>query len=161
MTDPNIPATDPPDPPDPPDLLLERLRRIATDVDDPPELVLATARAALLTRQLDAELAELVMDSAVDELAAVRDAGGDVRLLSFEASTVSMELQVSESGAARVLHGLVRGHSGEVVVESAAQTQLLTVDPHGWFSVELPQGTVRLHLHDETGAAVTTSWVSI
>nr|MBA2309510.1 hypothetical protein [Pseudonocardiales bacterium] len=116
MTDPSTPPTDPPDP------VLERLRLIATEVDDPPELVFDAARAALLTRQLDAELAELVMDSAVDELAAVRDGGDDVRLLSFEASTVSMELQVSESGEARVLHGLVRGHGGEVVVESATQT---------------------------------------
>jgi len=155
MTDPSTPPTDPPDP------VLERLRLIATEVDDPPELVFDAARAALLTRQLDAELAELVMDSAVDELAAVRDGGDDVRLLSFEASMVSMELQVSESGEARVLHGLVRGHGGEVVVESATQTQPITVDPHGWFSVELPPGAVRMHLNDETGAAVTTSWVSI
>jgi hypothetical protein len=46
------------------DRLMERLRAIAELVDPPPEFVLDAARAALLTRRLDSELAELTGDSA-------------------------------------------------------------------------------------------------
>src|SRR5262249_46475986 len=57
--------------------LLERLRAICAEVDPVPDLVFQAARAAFTLRRLDAELAELVLDSA-DEPAgavAVRAAG--------------------------------------------------------------------------------------
>ena len=72
--------------------LLLRLGAIAAEVDPVPDLVLEAGRAAFLLRRLDAELAELVADSATDR-AGVR--GGDDRLLSFEAGETSLELQVT------------------------------------------------------------------
>ena len=44
--------------------LLERLRAICEEVDPTPDLVIEMARAAFSLRRLDAELAELVLDSA-------------------------------------------------------------------------------------------------
>ncbi|MFD0744362.1 hypothetical protein ACFQ1L_23015 [Phytohabitans flavus] len=46
------------------DALMAELRRIAAEVDPVPPSVIEAARAAIFTRHLDHELAELVADSA-------------------------------------------------------------------------------------------------
>lgn len=145
------------------DELVDRLRRIAAQVDPPPELVLETARAALTLRRLDAELADLVHDSA---LAAgpvlVRGADDSLRLLSFETSTVSVEVQVSETAGRRSLLGMVSGASGAVEVETAEGRRTVPLGPSGRFDVDdVPSGTVRLHLVADDGTPVSTSWVSL
>src|SRR5262249_7326628 len=79
--------------------LLERLRAICAEVDPVPDLVFQAARAAFTLRRLDAELAELVLDSADAPAGAVavRAAGpADIRMLSFTAGPLRVELQVTE-----------------------------------------------------------------
>jgi hypothetical protein len=146
------------------DVLMDRLRTAAATADPVPDLVLETARAALLTRRLDAELAQLVLDSATDDdrLVAVRGAGPDgVRMLSFRTDRVSIEVQVTETESGRSLLGVVTGASGDVEVETDAGTGRYPIDAVGRFSVpDLPPGVVRLHLTADDGTAVTSSWVS-
>jgi hypothetical protein len=146
------------------DLLEVRLRRLAQAADPVPELVLETARAAFTLRTLDAELAELVHDSAVDpDLVLVRGPGdADVRMLSFEHGSVAVDLQVSETAAGRELLGLVTGAAGDVEVEQAGGRTTVPLDDAGRFVVQgLATGPVRLHLHAEDGTAITTSWVTL
>jgi hypothetical protein len=145
------------------DLLEIRLRRLAQTADPVPELLLQSARAALTLRTLDAELAELVHDSAVDpELILVRGPGHDVRMLSFEYGTVAVDLQVSETSSGRELLGLVSGASGDVEVEQAGGRTTVPLDEAGRFVLSgLASGPVRLHLHAEDGTAITTSWVNL
>lgn len=146
------------------DLLEERLRRIAAVADPVPSLVLESARSAFLLRALDAELAELVHDSAVDpELVLVRGPGdNDVRMLSFEHGSVAVDLQVTETPAGRELLGLVSGAVGDVELERAGSRTAVPLDEAGRFVASgLPTGAVRLHLRAEDGTAVTTSWVTL
>lgn len=148
------------------DALMERLRAVAA-VDDPPPLVDALARAAFETRDLDAELAVLTADSAVDELALVRSTPtASPRMLSFETETVGVELQIDRTVDGVALRGLLSGTDptrAEVTLEAetADGRTRLDVDPHGWFqATALPDGPLRLRLTYRAGGVTTTPWIS-
>ena len=67
-----------------------RLRAVTGEADPVPSLVLDSARAAFTMRAVDAELAELVADSAYDDEGLLtRSVVSDVRMLSFECGTVT------------------------------------------------------------------------
>lgn len=144
------------------DELLERLRVIAGLIDGPPELVELNARAALSTRLLDHELAELLHDSNASPGVLVRGDDHRLRLLSFQTSSVTVELQLDVVAGLLSLRGQVTGAAGEVEVETTTDRRTTPIDTDGWFVAEhLPAGAVRLRLRAEDGTAVTTSWVSI
>ena len=147
------------------DPLFIRLQAVAEQADPVPEFVFEAARAAFLLRRLDAQLAELVLDSAVDSGAvlvrgsAIED---QTRLLSFETESVSVDIQVTTVDGSRSLLVLVRGASGEVGIETALGRSVAQIDEQGRFAVAgIPAGTVRLHLTADNGSPVTTSWVSL
>jgi len=145
--------------------LAERLRRIAAEADPVPNLVLESARAAIALRRLDAELAEIMHDSEVDEIGAVRgpadDAEGDVRLLSFEASGVSITAQISVSGAGRTLFGQVAGAEViEVSVQTPTERLPAEVGDAGTFRLDdVPTGPLRLIVTTAAGEVVG-DWVT-
>ena len=146
--------------------LAERLRRIAVEADPVPELVLASARAALSLRRLDAELARMVHDSDIDGLTSVRgaadDAHGDVRLLSFEAPGVSITAQISTSDAGRSLFGQVVGvEASAVSVQTPRGQQLAILADAGVFRLaDVPSGSVRL-IVTTPGGDVVGDWVTV
>jgi hypothetical protein len=129
-------------------------------VDPVPETVLDAGRAALLTRGLDAELAELLLDSSV-ESAQVRGDQLQVRLLSFQRGEVSLEVQLEYADDQVSLSGLVDGASGEVELElgNGGELRSLPIDDGGGFSVRLPRGAARFRLHTRGARVITTSWV--
>lgn len=149
------------------DQLLDRLRALAP-VDEPPALVDQLARAAFETRDLDAELAVLTADSAVDQLALVRAADGvlTARMLSFETDTVGIELEIDHAGATVAVRGLITGiDTGEsrpaLELETGSERTPLAVDPHGWFrAADIPVGMMRLRLSGVAGGPVATPWIS-
>ena len=156
----------PPEPGD--DELLAQLRRIAAEADPVPELVIQAARSAFGLRDLDARLAELVRDSAVDVPAtAVR--GGDRRMLSFEAGDVAVECEITERDLRRdilgqLVGGLAAGIDAEVAGTEVTSTQRVTVpvDERGRFSVrDLPAGPLRLRCRLADGTTVVTSWAAM
>ncbi len=140
------------------DALLDRLRAVGADADPVPELVVASARAAFTTRRLDAELAELVLDSA-EAHSSVRSAGADVRVLSFETGDVTVEVQVQDGPRGHELRGLVDGaQPTSVTIEIAAAAPLVvSVDEDGWFvAAPIPAGPLRLRIDRPP---VVTEWV--
>jgi hypothetical protein len=144
--------------------LFERLRLVIDEVDPMPESVLVNARAAFALRRLDAELAELVRDSAEEErggLIAVRGAG-DARLISFETGTVAVELQITERGSVRDLVAQISGVDiGRAEVETPT-SRYPTVVEDTLVSVDgIPAGHLRIHLHTAQGRDLVTSWVRI
>jgi hypothetical protein len=144
------------------DQLLARLREAAARVDPVPDLVLRHARAALATRDLDAELAELSFDSELTAAGTVRADGDEVRLLSFETLQVSVELQVQYAAGRVGLRGLVDGATGEVVIEVAGERHTRPIDAEGWFTAaDLPRGATRVLVTADDGTTVTTGWASL
>ncbi|WP_158847755.1 hypothetical protein [Saccharothrix deserti] len=144
------------------DDILERLRHAAAAVDPVPDLVTRSAQAALSTRRVDEELAELVADSELLAAGRVRAPDDDVRLLSFETAGVSVELQVEYAGGLVSMRGLVSGASGEAVVEVAGERHAVPIDEEGWFvATGLPRGATRVRVTAVDGTAVVTRWTSL
>jgi hypothetical protein len=147
------------------DELLARLAHVVEEADPVPDAVTEAALSALVTRSLDAELAELVTDSDVDSSAAVRDAVTAVRLLSFESAEVTVEVQLTAAAGSRALRGLAAGAVGDVTAETLGamgSRRSAPMDADGWFTLEgLGPGPLRLHLQTAEGESVVTRWVSI
>lgn len=147
------------------EVLLERLRAICGEVDPMPDLVVQAARAAFSLRRLDAELAELMLDSA-DEPAgavAVRAAGlADIRMLSFAAGPLTVELQVTERDGARHLVAQVTGvELAAAVLETSAGRRALETDDGVLIAEHVPAGRARFRLTTVTGTAYVTSWIHL
>lgn len=141
--------------------LLAQLLATLDEADPVPTLVTEAARAAFGLRRLDAELAELVRDSADDRagLIAVRGAGS-VRLISFETGPVTVELQVTEHGAERDLVAQVSGTDVAAAEVETPGRRHPTVRDDSVLSVDgVPAGLLRLHLHTADGRDLVTSWV--
>jgi hypothetical protein len=142
------------------DDLIADLRRVAGLADAVPAHVMAAARAAFLTRDLDARLAELVADSAAEaEFEAVRQEEGE-RLLSFVLDDRQVELTVRAEGAGWTLMGQVFGAGADAgVLEPGGRS--LELDELGRFMVrDVPGGPMRLRLR-HSGGDVLTSWVTL
>jgi len=141
------------------DDLMADLRSAAAQADPVPDLVLRSARAALSTRRMDEELAELVLDSELAAPGQVRADDHEVRLMTFETLRVLVELQIEYSGARVSLRGLVTGAVGDAVVEVAGEQHTVPISEEGWFvAAGLPRGATRVRVTAEDGSAVTTSW---
>jgi hypothetical protein len=139
--------------------------QLAGRLDDVPAESVAAAKASFAWRTMDAELAELAADSA-DEgrlLAGVRGQGA-ARMLTFESSTLTVEVEVLELGNRRRLVGqLVPAQLGQVQARHTGGTVTVSADELGRFSVDdLAPGPLSLHCSGVIGGSeITTDWVSI
>lgn len=107
--------------------------------------------------------ADLVHDSATDELAAVRSADTDTRMLSYTEADSELEIEFE------IVDGRVIGHvdppdGGQVQLEQPANTdQMVTVvepDAIGSFEFVLNSpGTFRLRYVDRSRRSVATGWI--
>jgi hypothetical protein len=148
---------------------LDNLRRIVRDVDPVPDEVFAAARAAIITRELDAELAALVADSAAmeDELRfdPVRTASteaADTRLLSFDGGGVRVELEVSGQADQLMVVGQVTGAAdrGCVLEQADGRVHEVELDSLGRFLITgVTSGPARLRCRSASGGRVSTHWV--
>jgi hypothetical protein len=146
------------------DTLLRELGRIAAVVDPAPDWVVALGRAALELRRLDAELADLVDDSALEDLpfARVRGSAG-VRMLFYQGGDIGVELHVTRhDGRSSALGQVTGNHYSSVRVESPEHDFTVPVDDLGRFDVdELPDRLFRLHLVDPDRPTVITGWTTL
>lgn len=151
---------------EPDDALLAELRRIASIVDPVPQALVTAGRESLTWLRVDAELAELLSDSIVDDerLALVRSSEG-VRSVTFEADGITIELDVLEDGAQRTLVGqLVPPGVAEIEVQTSDASTTVTADEHGRFRAEhVPAGRMRLRVtgHPASATPTETSWITI
>src|SRR3954469_12967284 len=147
--------------------LLAELRVAGLVVDPVPERVMFAAKASLSWRTIDAELAELTYDSALDDdrLALVRghQAG---RMLTFSTPALTIEVQVTNTGPDRRLVGhLVPAQSAVLVIRHGGGTSEAEVDADGRFRTDpIPAGPLALscRLGEEAdGPTVQTEWVTL
>jgi hypothetical protein len=154
------------------DALVGELRRLAAELDAPPGNVSTAAREAILTRDLDGELAELIGDSRVvgagDPLAfepirADAEARGSW-MLSFAGGGVQVDLEVSDDRGQLRLVGQLSdaAASGCYLVFADGERRRLDLDELGRFVVpDARHGAVRLQCQSAGGGRVTTAWVTI
>lgn len=131
--------------------------------DPVPPAVLAAAKTAIEFRDLDAQIAELLSDSVLEdkELAGVRGAGQ--RLLSFGIGKRYLEVDVSAVGDHRSLSGYVVPHEpGVLRVEGAQGSFEAEVDDRGRFRVaRVPRGPVRFSVHIPNRPVISTRWLAL
>ncbi len=147
------------------DALLEELAKLLGRVDPiPPEATLA-ARSALAWRNIDAELAELLRDSALEpELAGVRSTGGGWRTLTFETPDgIAIEVEVAVERSKRSIVGqIVPPGPARVVLRFPGADLSLETDELGRFQATgVRPGPVSLRCELADGNAIETGWVTI
>lgn len=157
------------DPTDPEARLLGELRDMFERADPIPDHVRAAAHAAIELRDLDAQIAELLRDSAVDEvdqeLAGVRGTGTATRSLTFSVGAERyVEVDIDNDGDQhRTLAGyVVPGEAGRLIVEHAEGHLSGDIDEHGRFSVErVASGPVRLRVSLDGAPPIVTQWTLV
>ncbi len=146
------------------DDLEARLRRLAAEVDPVPAEVLQAARLALSLRDLDAELAELVVDTAQTGLTGVRGAADEPRMLTWQAGEVIVELQVTETATGLELRGQVSSPATPVEVrleDEQGVGQVLALDAEGSFvCTGVVPARLRLRITGASGRRVRTGWLA-
>jgi hypothetical protein len=155
--------------PDEPDdtELEEELRRIVAQVDPVPPGLLGAAVGAFAWRTIDADLAELVFDSLVDhdEAALVRGSGQG-RMLSFRASSLTIDVEMTGTGDSRKLVGqLLPPQRASVDIRQGDHVVTIEADELGRFSAgPLQAGPISLRCRpgaETVQPPVVTDWVAI
>lgn len=146
--------------------LLERLRSICAEVDPVPDSVYEAARAAFGLRRLDAELADLVKDSLDEPVGpvAVRAAAGlaEIRMLSFAAGPLQINLQVTDRAAGR--HLVLHWSGVELAaarLQTATEQRELDTEDGVLIAERVTPGRVRFILTAVTGRQYVTTWILI
>jgi hypothetical protein len=144
--------------------LLDELRD-AGRLDAPSAEMIAAAKSSFVWRTLDAELAELVYDSVLEEsaLAGVRSSQPP-QLLTFEAPALTIEIEAAATGSRRRLVGqLVPPQPGHVEVRHTGGTVTVDADEMGRFTADdLTPGPVSLRCYGiGESVGVTTDWVLV
>jgi hypothetical protein len=145
--------------------LIEQLRT-ALGNQEAPASVTDAAKAALTWLRVDAELAELLSDSALDAEPALARGDAVVRSVSFSAGQSIVELEVHPEGERRTLLGqLSPAAQRTIVVQHADGAELASAlsDELGRFRITLEgSGTVRLRIaDDQPDTAIETAWIPI
>lgn len=147
----------------PDDQLLDDLRRVLDIVEGHPPESTVLAEAALDWRTLDAELAELVHDSAVDEPElVVRGDADELRVLSFSTGDVQIEVEYAN----RQLIGQVVPAEAIVVElyrDGSDPAATVSADEFGTFVIaDVPPGPISLVCRADDGRwSVRTSWTAV
>jgi hypothetical protein len=149
--------------------LMSELRAFFAEVDPVPTLVVETAKASLGWRRLDADLAELLSDSALEEepFALARGGEAPARAVTFSSPELTIDIEVHVDDQGRTLLGqLSPPASATIEIHPMVHAPLSTEADHlGRFRVRLPAGdTIRLRILDPDGlggAPIETSWITV
>jgi hypothetical protein len=147
--------------------VFEELRDLIARTDPLPERLDDAARAAFTWRTIDAELAELMQDSAeVDAAAlALRGAATGPRLLSFESPRLAIEAEVTVLGPRerRLVGQIVPPVAASLTLEQGGVRLTAQADELALFAFDrVGAGPVRLRAAlPDGGMEVATPWTSI
>jgi hypothetical protein len=121
------------------------------------------AKAAFTWRSVDAELAELLHDSALDVGAAVRSAGGAPRTLTFVRGAVTLEIEVDgDTLLGEVVdEDSTSGPASVALQRPDAADRSVEADASGFFRFDdVGPGPVRFVV-SRAGWSLTTPWATI
>lgn len=129
------------------ELLLAELGAALRPETVPPPELLAAAEALWTWRDVDAELAALEYDSLLDEGPVSVRSGGQPRVLSFVAGSVTVEVEVDDTRPVRRLVGqLVPAGAAELELRGESGRWPGAADAYGRFVLDLPARPERLSL---------------
>lgn len=152
-------------PDEPDDAELEKqLREIAARFDPVPPRLRKAAVDSHTWRTVDSELAELVFDSLADDNAALVRGPEHARLLSFQASGLTIDVEVTSSGPDRKIIGqLAPPQRVAVEVRQGLNVTGLDADELGRFSGPLRSGPFSLRCTTGThpDRPVVTDWIAL
>lgn len=141
--------------------LLGILARALDVADAVPEHALAAAREILSPSGFEAELAELVFDSATDRLTGVRSAE-TARQVTFRAPGVEIEIMVMAEGGRRLIGQLVPPQTATVELHFEGLVRETGTDNLGRFQFsDVPTGSIQLAIATEGGGRIITEWMVI
>lgn len=148
------------------DALLDEMGALLRRADPVPGEVTLAARSALAWRRMDAELAELLHDSALEAepLAGVRSTAGGWRALTFETTDgLSIEVEVGVDRSKRSIVGqIVPPVSARILVRFPGADLPIHADELGRFQAsDLRAGPISLRCELSDGRAIETGWVRI
>jgi hypothetical protein len=155
--------------PDREEALMTELRAFFAEVDPVPELVNDTAKASLGWRRLDADLAELLSDSALEEesVALARGSAISVRSLTFTAAALMIDVEIHHDDDTPTLLGQLSPPAAATIEVQMIDGRVVSTetDRLGRFRVSLSnRGAIRLRVLDRVRRAriaAETSWVTI
>jgi hypothetical protein len=141
--------------------ILEILGRALEHTDPVPISVTEAGKSAFTWLTIDAELAELVFDSARDELVGVRSETMAERQLTFQSPTVEIEIMLV--GETRHLVGqLVPPQGADVTLITEIASIEVTTDDLGRFDFTgVEPGRIRLQIRTARGPSITTQWFEV
>ena len=150
----------------------EALRSLFARIDPVPASVTESGKASYAWRRIDAELAELLADSAIDaeSLALARGGGAPVRSVSFGIGRLTIDLEIQVDQPKRTIRGqLSPPSSAHIEIHRADHRPPITSDADslGRFSARLPEGgPIRLRIASiqssgRPSAPIETSWFAI
>jgi hypothetical protein len=150
--------------------LLAALREVLGTADPPPSWCLDLAKESFALRTIDAELATLSEDSALEGAALTRSAGGQPggapRLAVFDADSLSVEIEVSRgsrAGSWQVVGQLTPPAAAVVGVRRPPDDHdQVTADDLGRFMIDqVPAGPLSLAIEVEGKQSVVTEWITV
>jgi hypothetical protein len=141
------------------DAMMAVLAAAVAEADDVTDRRREAAQAAFTWRSVDAELMDLLHDSALEAGAAVRGAGDPGRLLSFGRRDVTVELEV---GAGAVSGQVLPAQDATVTLQGAGvDDRTVAADGAGFFRIEeVGSGPVRFVV-TTSSVTLTTAWVTL
>ena len=143
-------------------VLEEELRHVIEHVDPVPENLLVAAKDCFTWRTIDSDLAELVFDSVAEDHGVLVRGADHARLLSFRASGLTIEVQVTGAGQARRIIGqLAPPQRARVRIRQGPDVRALDADELGRFSGTLREGPFSLMCTGISPASrpVVTDWI--
>ncbi len=142
------------------DQLQELLASALAAADPVPEHVVTAAKEAYTWRTIDAELAELVYDSASQEPVGVR--GEAARQVTFRAPGVEIEMMVMAEGTRRLVGQLVPPQQASIQLRHGESVREVTSDGLGRFTfVDVTTGAVQIVVSTPDGSRVVTEWMVV
>ena len=138
------------------DTVLDRIARAFDGIEPVPDDLRAAAHAAFAWRRADAELAQLLFDSASDELVGVRGTSSARRSFRFGTEHAVIRLHLTDESLVLMIEPPL---SVECRIATEQSVDTHRTDEFGELVVPVPEFPVRVEI-DLPGGTTHTPWIT-